>query len=671
MMLFKLSLKNIKKSFKDYTIYFLTLILGVAIFYVFNSIDSQQAMLELSDSQYEIIDMMITILSSFSIFVSFVLGFLIIYASKFLIKRRKKEFGIYMTLGMLKSKISKILFLETLLIGILSLFIGIIIGIFLSQMMSILVAKMFEVDMTSYKFVFSTTAMWKTIICFGIMYLLVMVFNIISVSRCKLIDLINAKKKTEKVKIKNKFLSVLLFIISIIILGCDYYLVCEKFSTLNGKEFIIYIMVGIVSTFLFFFSLSGFLLNLIQLKKKTYYKDLNMFVVKLINGQVNTAVFQMSIICILLFFTICIFSTAVSLNSAFKKDLKKLTPVDLNVVKSTEYIDENGNILKNNDDKIIDDLINYGIDVESSFIDTVQITRYFDKKITYETTLGKYTYELKEEYPYFMTQTKEVIMTESDYNKLAKLYDNELVKLSKNQYAIVANFEKIITYRNKALKDNTPIIIGNQKYYPQSSECVYGFDLISANETNLGIIIVPDDSYLALNIDSYLLATNYQGNKQNVENKILKLNDYSLKKVSKIDLYDSSVGIGVIVTFIGLYLGIIFLICGAAILALKELSESSDNKARYKILRNIGAEEKMLHKALFIQIAVFFGMPLLLAIVHSIFGIKVCNLMLNNFANQNLLVSIITTAIFIIIIYGTYFIATYLCSKNIIKEKRN
>ena len=120
-MLFKLSLKNIKKSIKDYAIYFFTLILGVAIFYVFNAIDDQTVMMNVSSSTYEIIKLLTSILSSVSVFVSFILALLIIYASRHLIKRRNKEFGIYLTLGMSKRKISLILFFETLIIGILSL----------------------------------------------------------------------------------------------------------------------------------------------------------------------------------------------------------------------------------------------------------------------------------------------------------------------------------------------------------------------------------------------------------------------------------------------------------------------------------------------------------------------------------------------------------------------
>ena len=193
-MLFKLSIRNMKKSFKDYAIYFLTLVLGVAIFYMFNSIDSQQAMLEVSQSTREIIKLMINMLGYISVFVAVVLGLLIVYANNFLINRRKKEFGIYMTLGMGKRQISKIILMETILVGIISLIVGLIIGVFASQFMSILVAKMFEADMSKFQFVFSKDACIKTCIYFAVMYVAVMFFNTFTVSRYKLIDLCKNKK---------------------------------------------------------------------------------------------------------------------------------------------------------------------------------------------------------------------------------------------------------------------------------------------------------------------------------------------------------------------------------------------------------------------------------------------------------------------------------------------
>ena len=231
-MLFKLSFENMKKSIKDYAIYFLTLVLGVAIFYMFNSIDSQQAMIQVSQSQREIIKLMIVMLGYISVFVAVVLGLLIVYANNFLINRRKKEFGIYMTLGMGKWQISKIILAETIFVGIISLVIGIVVGIFASQFMSVLVAKMFQADMSEFQFVFSKDACIKTCIYFAVMYVLVMFFNTFTVSRYKLINLLNASKKNEKVKIKNPFICILVFICAALLLR-----ICLLESNSRCKQF--------------------------------------------------------------------------------------------------------------------------------------------------------------------------------------------------------------------------------------------------------------------------------------------------------------------------------------------------------------------------------------------------------------------------------------------------
>ena len=168
-MLFKLSIKNMRKTIKDFAIYVLTLVLGVAIFYMFNSLDSQEAMMQVSSSTRELIKLMITMLGFVSVFVAVILGLLIVYANNFLINRRKKEFGTYMMLGMSKGQISRILLIETIFVGIISLIVGLVIGVFASQFMSVLVGKLFAADMSKFEFVFSKDACIKTCIYFAVM----------------------------------------------------------------------------------------------------------------------------------------------------------------------------------------------------------------------------------------------------------------------------------------------------------------------------------------------------------------------------------------------------------------------------------------------------------------------------------------------------------------------
>ena len=683
MMLFKLSLKNIKKSFKDYAIYFLTLILGVAIFYIFNSMDSQQAMLDISNSTREIIKLMLTTLAGVSVFVSLILGFLIVYANNFLIKRRKKEFGIYMTLGMGKGKISKILFIETLIIGIISLGIGLIIGIFASQLMSIVVAKMFEADMTEYKFIFSQSAMIKTIVYFGIMYLLVMIFNTISISKYNLIDLITASKKNEKVKIKNATISVIMFLISLGILAFAYYRVTVDINKLSQSGLLTAIALGVVGTFLFFWSLSGFLLKLVQSNKKIYLKDLNAFVLRQINSKINTTVFSMSIICLMLFFTICILSSALALNKSMKNDLTEVTPADISITKTMNLTEGTEEQITESKMSIEDTLKKSSLDFNESFSEYVEFTEYIEPNVILKTTLGKTIDDVLKQFPNLMIDSNEGIVKISDYNKAAKILKQEELTLNENEYIMLCNYENIKKFRDKALEIGTKININGKEYSPKYKECVDGFLDISNSHTNFGVILVPDNAVEGLSMEKNHFTANYKGNtdeeKQKVEDNIVALdNDPYLKSIegevelnamTKISLYEASIGLGAIVTFIGLYLGIIFLISGAAILALKELSESSDNIQRYEILRKIGTDENVINKALFRQIGIFFMMPLVLAIIHSIFGIQVANTILSSMAaTSGMLPSIIMTALFILVIYGGYFLATYFGSKSIIKK---
>ena len=334
-MLFKLSIKNMKKSIKDYAIYFLTLVLGVAIFYMFNSLDSQQAMLEVSQSTREMIQLMISMLGMVSVFIAIIFGFLVVYANNFLINRRKKEFAIYMTLGMGRRQISAIILIETILVGIISLIVGIFIGVFASQFMSVLVAKLFEADMREFTFVFSKSSCIQTCICFAVIYVIVMIFNTITISKYKLINLMNASKKNETVKIKNPIISILIFIISAVILGYAYYLVTGGINKLNTEEKImIPILMGIVGTIGIFWSLSGFILKVLQSRKKIYLNGTNMFVLRQLNNKINTTVVSMTVICIMLFMTISILSSSLSLQTSMDKELEETTPVDVNLYKT-------------------------------------------------------------------------------------------------------------------------------------------------------------------------------------------------------------------------------------------------------------------------------------------------------------------------------------------------
>lgn len=686
----KLSFRNIKKSFKDYAIYFFTLILGVAIFYVFNSIESQTVLLDVTSSTHKVIDLMTNMLSGASVFVAFILGFLIIYASRFLTKRRNKEFGIYMLLGMSKRKISMILFFETILIGIISLAVGLGIGVLLSQLMSMLVANMFEADMTKYEFIFSSQACIKTIIYFGIMYVIVMLFNTVNIGKCKLIDLIQTNKKSEKVKMKNPMLCTIVFIISAIALGYAYYMVTGGINeTIKPPEDIFKpIVIGAVSTFFIFWSLSGLILKIVTSMKNLYVKGLNTFTFRQLSSKINTTVFSMTIISLMLFVTICVLSSALSLKNSMTANLDELAPADIQLEKrvlNEDWLDQgyNEEQIKNSKLSIREILEKFDFNIDSYLEESVEYNLYQTEELTFGDTLGDNWETIKNTYtsliPYNVADD---IMTISDYNKVAKFYGNEEYTINEDEYIIVADYDSMIEIRNVALKDNQEITVFGHTLKPKYNECQYGFVEMACNHMNSGIIIVPDDivddNYIVYNsiignyyTDSLDEQREIQEQIKNLVNNPISL-EYNLPSInSKVDISEASIGTGALVTFLGLYLGIVFLIASVAILALKELTESTDNKERYNMLRKLGADEKMINKSLFRQIAIFFMFPLLIAIIHSIFGIIFCSYIIETFGNEQLLPSIIMTAIFIVVIYGGYFLITYLSSKNIIKENRN
>ena len=662
---------------------------------MFNSLDSQEAMLQVSSSTKEMIKLMINMLGMVSIFIAVILGLLIVYANNFLINRRKKEFGIYMTLGMGKRQISKILLLETIFVGIISLAIGLILGIFASQFMSILVAKLFQADMSGFEFVFSQNACIKTCIYFAVMFLAVMFFNTFTISRYKLISLLTASKKNEQVKMKKPIICIIVFIIATIGLSYAYWTVTKgvfKMKNIDettkaiGKS----VLIGIAGTVLIFWSFSGLILKLLQTKKSTYLKGTNMFVLRQLHNKVNTTVISMSVICLMLFMTITALSSSIALKNSMQADIEKMTPVDLNLYKSANLkVNDNKNkysqeLQYDSTQSILYTLTQNSFDIKL-LKDIIEIPIYDVEGFTWEKTLGKATEQIKKQSPMMKLDTPENIIKISDYNKIAKLYGNEQYSLEDDEYIIICNYGGIASIRNFGLKTKPIISLKGKEYKPKYSECKDGFIQISTSHTNVGIVLVPDSCNLSKDEQQlWFLAANYNAKtdeeKVNI-GKVFSEDDSELMKEltnqnntlnveTKIKLVESSVGLSTIIVFIAIYLGIIFLIASCAILALKQLTESSDNKQRYIILRKIGCDEKMINQALFRQIGIFFILPLVLAVIHSIFGIQFAMSIFDTLASrEQLLPSVIATVIVMGVIYGCYFLATYVGSKNIIKEE--
>lgn len=670
-MFYKLALNNVKRSIREFIVYFITLAFGVCVFYVFNSIDSQSAMYEVSKSQQELILSLTQILSYISIFISIIFAFLILYANNFLIKRRKKEFGIYMTLGMKKSKISKIVIIETLVIGIFSLLVGLIVGIFLSQWLSIITAKLFEVNLKALQFVFSIDALKKTIIYFGIIFFIVMIFNAISVSRYKLIDLIYASKKNERLRFKKLWVSVVIFIISVSLLGIAYYRIINDGLIDLDKNLFITICLGAIGTLLFFLSLAGFLLKVIQSNKKIYFKDLNMFVMRQINSKINTNFISMTIVCLMLFITISVLSAGLTFATMYSKDIKESNPYDATI--TLENKDNNSNLN-------IDDIFKErNIELSKVVKEKASMKQYETNTVNHYDIFYGIEENKKSNFQY-IGKTPVPIISISDFNNTIKLQGLEPLTLHENEFYLVCNMEDIIKYCDNFIKENGKLTINSNVLKSATKKSIDYTLRDDLNKMDIAIIVQDKivENYIPQNI---IYNMNYISDDEKYENEVIELFDlddnskyqsqekYSINAITRKIAYETSVGIKVMFTYIGVYVGIVFLITSAAVLALQQLTEASDNVKRYELLKNIGVESSMLNKAILSQICIYFLVPLSLAIIHSIVGIRVLNDTLTIFGSTDLISNIIMVAILIVLIYGGYLIATYFTSKSIIRQK--
>lgn len=658
-MYFKLAFKNIKKSYKNYVIYFLTLIFGICIFYTFNSIESQSVMMELNEQKQSAFMMAEQLIGYFSVFIAFVLGFLIVYANNYLIKRRKKEFGIYMTLGMENGSLSKIIFLETLFIGAISLGIGVVLGIMLSQALSVLTAYMFQVDLTKFQFVFSPLGFKRTVLCFSIIYLVVLIFNFISVRKIKLIDLLTASKRNEKPTIKNLWVSVILFLVSVGILGIAYYKVIHDgiaFASFNALG--LPILLGCIGTFIFFYSLTGFFLKVIQGNKKFYLRDLNMFVMKQISSKINTTFVSLSFICLMLFLAICTFSGGLGINRAINADLKDLTKFDV-----TFWSNSGENIEKLLKEK--------NIDISNIAKEDSNMVMY-DSGVKYSNFLSKEGMTAMKNYFPVANDNDILVIGENGYNNTLKLLGKESVNLKENQYLAVGNIDEMKKWVNESLENGKKINISGKTLEPANKKYeninLYNFTM----KGDILIFVVKDSLLEGLKPVSSrfnMMLKDNSNTKEELESIRDQLVESQVYSITKKEIYDNAAGLGATMAYLGIYLGLIFIITSAVVLAIQQLTESTDNVERYRLLKEIGVDQKMINKAIFTQVGVYFMLPLSLAIVHSIVGLKISSTIVGVFGNASIMPNIIITAIIFVIIYGGYFLATYLGAKKNINER--
>lgn len=665
-MLFSLSVKNFKKSIRDYSIYFFTMILGIAVFYIFNAIETQTAMMEVTKIKAAIIDMMNGVMDGVSIFVSFILGYLIVYASRFMLKKRKMEFGVYMTLGMSRVKIAGILWMETIWMGVISLVAGLLVGTGISQFMSLMVSHLFQADVSRFVFVISWKAVVKSILYFLIIYTVVMVLNTIAISRTKLIDFMTAGRKKEKNLLKNPVVSVVIFLLAWGILGYAYYNVTAGSENLESEfQVLAQVLLGIVGTILVFWSFAGFFMWILGKMPKIYYKKINSFVFGELSNKLNSTVISCSVICLLMFMTICILFSAFARKDFKEAEAKKLAPVDISMVKDL------------GDGKTIEEIMEEKDISGKDFQDTLNLTTYELPEVTKGNIVGDAVDRERFGEAYLNQQIE--LLSVSTYNQAAEKYHLPTYELEENQYLVIADMEGAVGIFNMGLKENPELTIKGKTYYPKEKTCQDGFLMMNYDPQNMGFILVPDSVKFteAEQKKNYFIADYAKDTKafrEEMDEEFFerlngeKSDEFSVYFTTQSSVYDDSIGSSAMYIFLGLYLGICFLISGSAVLSLKMLSDAADSKEKYRILQKLGCDQKQICRGLRKQNGMVFLLPVLLAAVHSVFGIQVCMEMLSIYETKGTAPALVLTMILIGMIYGGYYLVSQFGCEKIVRE---
>ena len=614
----KLALRNVRRSVRDYGVYLLTLTFGVCLFYTFNSLEGQGAMVYLAQNENPVAESIQILIDVFSVFVAVVLACLIVYANGFLLRRRKRELGTYLLLGLRQGQVSRLLVLETGTIGLVSLAAGLALGVAASYGLSALTLSMFQMDLSGMLALrFSLKAAGKTVACFGLIFLLVMILSGLQVSRARLIDLMQGNRKNEVLRQRPLSWSVVQFAVGILCLLAAYALLLTFGMAIAVAILPICIpmlALGALGTLLIFRSLSGFVLRLVQGRPKLYYKNLNLFTLRQWISKVHTTCLSNTVICILLLLAMGITASSVGLNQTMEAATRRQAPYDISV--QNQSADSQGEI----------DFMAYleeaGFDPEAKLSGQLSVLYYYNNPD--------------------LTGTNEVsaVLALSDYNALMALQGKEPITLEPGQALVLDT---------------------------------WGEELATGS-LGLTVAVTEDETARQMAVRRQVWSANYAGDREETEEALLPLLralnlDYAIRMESKLSIYQDLMGNKLLALFLGLYLGFTFLLAAAAVLALQQLSQAADNTGRYAVLRRLGAEEKLVARSATQQVALAFLLPLALALIHTVVGMKAANDLIATAGKVDSVGSSLITALVLLAVYGGYFLATALACRRMAAGK--
>lgn len=727
-MLCKLAWGNVRRAGRDYLVYLLTLTLGVTVFYAFNTISMQVDIAGIDEKG--LAQVMGSMLGDLTYFLAGVMAFLMVYANNFIMKRRKKEFGLYQVLGMGRGRVATIMALETVIVSVVAFVAGIVLGVGLSQLMTFFTASLFKTQIANFHFFFSVHAFNLTLACMLVMFVLTLLLNLRAVRRTKLIELMGAERRNESIKTRNPWIAIAIFAVGVALVGVAYYRLLRDGFPLTAtdsklqeamNQFGITTAMVTVGTFALFWGLSGMLIKLLQSLRGVYWRGLNMFTVRQLAAKVNTVCFSMGVIAMLLFLAITSVTCGMSIANVMNENLERYNPVDVSqtyVYYTPDTLDYykgyKGYVNPSEADRMVladttvdlypawhgkgksagnNDETGKKVNIADVAGEHVQIDSYLSYPLggsDPSVTPGEMCKTMGEKLPKAFggsnADTMGLFVTPaSQYNKLRQMMGEEPVHIGRDQYLLTCDMGgELVDLYTKYMADGHALTLGGHTLKPATDKSDEDTAAIanSAMGSNPGTVVVADELLSQLNLQPYsssLLVNYKQGMDTTEADESIKntvLDDLLVDGkepgswgifITRSEMYTQAAQMNGLISYLAIYIGFVLVVACAAILSIQQLSNVADGSRSYRVLAQIGCDDRQIRHSVMAQQAVFFLFPLSVGLAHSFVALKVIIEMVSILGNMSIGGTVGLTCAIFLAAYGGYFLVTYLMSAGMVQ----
>ncbi len=727
-MLCKLAWGNVRRAGRDYLVYLLTLTLGVTVFYAFNTISMQVDIAGIDEEG--LAQVMGSILGDLTYFLAGVMAFLMVYANNFIMKRRKKEFSLYQVLGMGRGRVATIMALETVIVSVVAFVAGIVLGVGLSQLMTFFTASLFKTQIANFHFFFSVHAFNLTLACMLVMFVLTLLLNLRAVRRTKLIELMGAERRNESIKTRNPWIAIAIFAVGAVLVGVAYYRLLRDGFPLTAtdsklqeamNQFGITTAMVTVGTFALFWGLSGMLIKLLQSLRGVYWRGLNMFTVRQLAAKVNTVCFSMGVIAMLLFLAITSVTCGMSIANVMNENLERYNPVDVSqtyVYYTPDTLDYykgyKGYVNPSEADRMVladttvdlypawhgkgksagnNDETGKKVNIADVAGENVQIDSYLsypfggsNPSVTPSEMCKIMGEKLPKAFGGSNADTMGLFVTPaSQYNKLRQMMGEEPVHIGHDRYLLTCDMGgELVDLYTKYMAGGHALTLGGHTLKPATDKSDEDTAAIanSAMGSNPGTVVVADELLSQLNLQPYsssLLVNYKQGMDTTEADESIKhtLLDNLLVDgkepgswgifITRSEMYTQAAQMNGLISYLAIYIGFVLVVACAAILSIQQLSNVADGSRSYRVLAQIGCDDRQIRHSVMAQQAVFFLFPLAVGLAHSFVALKVIIELVSIFGNMSIGGTVGLTCAIFLAAYGGYFLVTYLMSAGMVQ----